>query len=220
MLKGKKKYATCGQCGWEGLTTVFADEPTECPACGLTYHLTVKELPMHEPRERFKFMAVCQENCLAESSTQKTPSIQMSFQTTSQIVPGQEPIPTDRHFRADLWLTDATFARSIETLQKVFGWNGTDLQELADNRTLFTGKRVILVCEEEEYEGERRMKVCFINPISSVYAVPAERAKEIAEEFNSKLASFRSKSKAAKRTAADLVSTPPSTSAVDEELPF
>jgi hypothetical protein len=175
---------------------------------------------MNSQKERFRFIATCQENCLAESSDKRTPSIQLSFIASSMILPGQDPVPVDRNFKADLWLTDATLDRSLETVGKVFGWYGDDLEELNHNRTLFAGKKAMLVCEEEEYNGEKRMKVCFVNPISSVYAVKPERAKEIAADFKEKLAKFRAGSKAARRTAADLASGPGNAQGVDEELPF
>jgi len=128
-----------------------------------------------ETRPRFKFLAVCTENCLAESSNNHTPSVQFMFDLTAELVPGEAPRPVSNSMRADLWLTDAAFERTMKTLAQVFAWNGANIEELND-RSLFSGKKVILVCEEEEYNGEKRMKVVFINPQSSVFQVAPQRA--------------------------------------------
>jgi hypothetical protein len=172
-----------------------------------------------ETKPRFKFLATCRENCLAESSNNHTPSVQFMFDVTAELVPGQPPKLCSRNLRADLWLTDATYERTFKTLAQVFGWNGDDIEEI-NNRSLFQGTPVTLVCEEEEYNGETQMKVVFINPQSSVYAVKPERAAQIAEEFKGKLAAFRSKTKSASRTAADLATAPEDSVSPQEDLPF
>lgn len=172
-----------------------------------------------ETKQRFKFLATCRENCLAESSNNHTPSVQFMFDVTTELVPGQPPRPCKKSMRADLWLTDSTYERTFKTLAQVFGWNGDDIEEI-NTRTLFLGTPVTLICEEEEYNGEKQMKVVFINPQASVYQVKPERAREIAEVFKGKLAAFRSKTKSASRTAADLATTPQDGVTPNEDLPF
>lgn len=168
-------------------------------------------------KPRFRYLATCMENCIAEART-GTKSVQLSFRVTAELIPNQPPVKCERTLRADLWLSDSTWERTFKTLATVFGWAGTDLSEL-NERSLFSGTPVVLVCEEEEYNGDMQMKVIFINPQSSVYAVKPERAKEIADEFKGKLQAFRSKTKAALTTAADLA-VPQGTDLESMDLPF
>lgn len=172
-------------------------------------------------KPRFKLPATVQENCIAESSDKHTPSVQLS------LLVGEPPQPELERYagttlRADLWLTPGTVDRTFETLGKCFGWYGDDVEEINNNRALFAGKKVVLVCEIEEWEGQPRVRIAFVNPAVSVFAVTKERAAELAQDLNGALARFRKRNESANRTAADLAAQPADAgySAPGEQLPF
>lgn len=172
---------------------------------------------MQEEKIRYRYLATCKENCIAESSKNHTPSVQLSFLTKHRIEQGNVKTPCAMTLRADLWLTQDAFERSIETLGKCFNWYGEDLMEIHNNRTLFAGTDCILVCEEEEWESEPRLKVRFVNPASTVFAIKKERAEELSMQMNAQLMLFRKKTASSMRTAADLASN---TNQPDDTLPF
>lgn len=95
-------------------------------------------------------------NALAKSSSKGTPSVKIALETVAK---ENEP---SRPLWCDLWLTDATVERTIETLEKVLGWQGKSFAEL--NAPCFDGVEVVAVCEYEmDDKGIEREKVAFLN---------------------------------------------------------
>lgn len=85
---------------------------------------------------------------------------------------------------ADLWLTEKAYDRTHKTIEDATGvtvtdW-GTDLVELQD-------KPVVLVMEEDEYNGKKSWKVKFVN---SPNRASAEPNLELAARLNQKLRSM------------------------------
>ena len=64
------------------------------------------------------------------------------------------------------FFTDKTWQRTIESLQHC-GWDGVELSTLDDMAAMngMGTKSVELVLEEEEYKGELRTKVAWVNPL-------------------------------------------------------
>ena len=60
-----------------------------------------------------------------------------------------------------LWLSPNAFARSVDVLKTVFGFDG-DFNALAKGKPLPNTKATI-VCEEEDYKGKSVIKVKWIN---------------------------------------------------------
>jgi hypothetical protein len=164
---------------------------------------------------RFKLLATCQENTLAESSQNHTPSVQLGFIVTGAIMPQHEKY-IGAQVRADLWLTQDCADRTFETIEKCFGWSGDDISEIHTNRHLFADHKVVLVCEIEEYQGREHLRVAFVNPISRVFSMKKEKVGELAPALNSALQRFRKNTKEARRTVADLANSP----AQGESVPF
>ena len=95
-------------------------------------------------------------NALAVSKNKGTPSVKISLAS----VPHDGEI--SRNLWCDLWLTEAAQERTIETLEKVLGWQGQSFAEL--NEPCFSGVEVIAVCAwEEDDNGINREKVAFLN---------------------------------------------------------
>lgn len=94
-------------------------------------------------------------NALAESKG-GTPSVKIALSP----VPKEGEMP--RKLWADLWLTDAAIEKTIETLEKVLGWQGKSFAEL--NEPAFEGREVVAVCEfEVGNDGIEREKVAYLN---------------------------------------------------------
>lgn len=115
--------------------------------------------------ERHYVRCIVRGNTLAESSEKKTPSVKIRLQAVKGANPLLDGHAEDRTLWADLWLTDAAFARSIETLETVFGWTGASLAELND--PILEGIEVDAACEWESFEGQNgiewREKAAFLN---------------------------------------------------------
>lgn len=91
------------------------------------------------------------------------------------------------------YVTPNAFDNTIKTLCKAFGWDG-DIESLtAEKSDPFSAKQVQVVCEEEEYEGQTRIKVKWLNPLGggaakldkdklSALAKLGKKAKEIAAQ--------------------------------------
>lgn len=95
-------------------------------------------------------------NALAKSSTKGTESVKISLETLPK--EGE----TVRPLWADLWLTEKTIERTIETLEKTLGWQGKSFAEL--NVPILVGVEVVAVCEwEQDDQGRDREKVAFLN---------------------------------------------------------
>lgn len=74
----------------------------------------------------------------------------------------------DQKDREIVWrgyLTAGAFDNTIKTLTKAFGWDG-DIEALTEGSVdPFTGKECQVVCEEEEYNGEARIKIRWLNSV-------------------------------------------------------
>jgi hypothetical protein len=79
-------------------------------------------------------------NALAKSATKGTESVKISLEAVAK-----EGEPS-RLLWADLWLTEKTVERTIETLEKTLGWQGKSFAEL--NAPILAGVEVIAVCEK------------------------------------------------------------------------
>ncbi len=102
--------------------------------------------------QRYTVRCIVTGNALAESKQKGTPSVKIALQTQDE---------NPRTLYADLWLTDAAFDATVETLETVFGWGGMKLEEL--NEPVLVGIEVDAVCEIEEHEGREYEKVAFLN---------------------------------------------------------
>lgn len=84
-------------------------------------------------------------------SEQGSPFIQISFETAEGSITGW------------LYLTEKALERTIETLRKVFNFDG-NFETVCDQ---INGKECSIVCENEEYQGKERLKVKWINSARS-----------------------------------------------------
>jgi hypothetical protein len=106
---------------------------------------------------RYTVPSVVLSNTLAVSEKKGTPSVKIQLQTRDE-----QP----RILYADLWLSDAAYEGSVNTLREVFGWQGVDIREFAN--PILAGLDVDAVCEQEWYqpdggEGKNQEKVKFLN---------------------------------------------------------
>lgn len=118
-------------------------------------------------------------NALAKSSAKGTESVKIALAT----VPKEGEI--SRSLWADLWLTEKTIERTIETLEKVLGWQGASFKEL--NEPVFQGIEVVAVCEwEQDDQGRPREKVAFLNSTAGGGVKKAEDAdvRDIASKMD------------------------------------
>lgn len=127
-------------------------------------------------------------NALAESKEKRTPSVKLALLTQDE---------NPRTLYADLWLTDATFDATVETLESVFGWSGMKLEEL--NEPILVGIEVDAVCEVETYQGQNgtqeREVVKFINAPGSgggVKKMEAAQVSAVVSRLDALLARARS----------------------------
>lgn len=96
------------------------------------------------------------------------PFVNFTFETSEGIIWG------------NLYLSEAAIDRSLKTLAEVFAFNG----DFAD-MDQFVGKDCSIVTEAEEYNGETRIKVKWINAKGGPKLDPASRAS-LAERLNAK----------------------------------
>ena len=95
-------------------------------------------------------------NALAVSKNKGTQSVKISLESVPKEGEASRPL------WCDLWLTEATVERTIETLEKVLGWQGKSFAEL--NAPILAGAEVVAVCEwEQDDQGRDREKVAFLN---------------------------------------------------------
>ena len=141
-------------------------------------------------------------NALSKSSNKGTASVKIALET----------MPKDgeivRPLWADLWLTEKTMERTIETLEKTLGWQGKSFAELND--PVLAGVEVVAVCEwEVDDQGRDREKVAFLNSTAGGGVKRAEDAdvRSIASQADGFLAMARAnnpnKPKPAPRPARD-----------------
>lgn len=125
-------------------------------------------------------------NALSKSSNKGTASVKIALETVAK-----EGEPS-RPLWADLWLTEKTMERTIETLEKTLGWQGKSFAEL--NEPVLAGVEVIAVCEwEVDDQGRDREKVAFLNSTAGggVKRAEADDVRSIASQADGFLALAR-----------------------------
>ena len=150
---------------------------------------------------------------LAAVGEKKTPSVKVKFETEFAI--HDIETPAIQTVYADLWLTEKCWERSMDNLS-ILGWNGTDLNDL-NGTDLLVGQKAWLVLDEEEYNGETRTKVKFINAIGGggIKAMEADEAKALAASLKGKMLKYRQNKPAPKAEG-----PAPAQSNDDDGLPF
>jgi len=118
----------------------------------------------------------------------------------------------------DGWLTDKCFMRTISTLRKSLGWTGKDLKELDGTDTL-VGQKASLVVGEEEYDGQKRKKIQFVNQ----YKENAENNGEmesVMDRFKAKLAEYDAKHPRLESNSKQDQKQTQSTEIKEDDIPF
>jgi hypothetical protein len=113
---------------------------------------------------------------------------------------------------ARLYFTEKTFDRSIESM-RYMGWKGDDLSNIQG----LDSNDVEIVVEHEEYEGQTRARVKWINRIGGAAAakpLEASKAKSFAERMKARVA--RADQERSAKAAANGEFTKPDTS----DVPF
>lgn len=133
------------------------------------------------------FSAVARGGTLSESEKKKTPQVVVTFEIT-----------TAEHAGTTIdwfgFLTDKTTDRTIESLRYA-GWKGSDLADLSDLSSKDT-PLVELVIEHEEYEGNTRARVQWVNRVGRAgKALPAEQAKALSARMRGAIAAVDQKLK-------------------------
>ena len=73
----------------------------------------------------------------------------------------------DQHGREIVWqgwLSEKAVKRTCDTLDEAFG-NDWDINSLSSGKSPFIGKQCRLTIEAEEYNGEARFKIKWLNPL-------------------------------------------------------
>ena len=125
-------------------------------------------------------------NALSKSSNKGTASVKIALETVAK-----EGEPS-RPLWADLWLTEKTMERTIETLEKTLGWPGKSFAEL--NEPVLAGVEVVAVCEwDVDDQGRDREKVAFLNSTAGggVKRAEADDVRSIASQADGFLALAR-----------------------------
>ena len=131
-------------------------------------------------------------SALAFSKEKGTPSIAIAFASLFDTAMPDAPLISENpsKFYTNLWLTEKTAGRTVETLRQTFGWQGEDFAELNDLGPL-DGVEVDIVWEWESYQDaggqdKWRARVDWINKPGTgggKKADPQEAAR-IAAQFN------------------------------------
>lgn len=127
---------------------------------------------------RVTFLAVVQGNALQLSKKAGTPSVIIRYRTLYDT--NNPEVPYTVNITDNLWLTYKTTERTIKTLQEVFGWKGTNITDL--NEPILLGKKCSLVCEWEEWEGEKRLRVVFTNSAGGFKKLEGADLRKLVED--------------------------------------
>lgn len=160
------------------------------------------------------YSAVVLSNCLAESKTNKTPSVRIQVRTEKNIDTGEEKILT---LTGDLWLTQNAAPYTCETLDKVFGFSEGSFAAL--NLPILEGKKCEVAIEYEEYEGQAYPKIKFFNRPGSfrpLEKMDAGHATAVASSVDAALSAYRLKKGLGKQQP----QTKPSSTTEADDLPF
>lgn len=137
------------------------------------------------------YSAIVLSNCLAESKTNKTPSVRIQVRTEKNIDTGEEKNLT---LTGDLWLTQNAAPYTCETLDKVFGFSECSFAAL--NLPILEGKKCEVAIEYEEYEGQSYPKIKFFNRPGSfrpLEKMDAGHAIAVASSVDAALLAYRQK---------------------------
>jgi hypothetical protein len=145
-------------------------------------------------------------HALAESKEAGTPSVKIHFELLYKV--DSPSVPTNKAIWHDLWLSEACFERSIHTLTKTLGWNGSNLAELNSNPVLLADAECVLVTKTEEYKGKTQIKVKFVNEIQK--KLDPVKVSALCEKLSGKLQAYKDKSPVVNEPGAD----------ADEPLPM
>ncbi len=116
---------------------------------------------------------------LSKSSQKGTPCVDIEFEVTRRSADGVDEVGA--RIRTQLWLTEAALARTVESLRHT-GWQGDDLSDLST----VGSKECAIVVVEDEYRGQIRLKVAYVNALgadglpTSVGAMSPEEKKAFA----------------------------------------
>lgn len=124
-----------------------------------------------------------------------------------------DPTAEDQDGREIVWrgyLSEKAKPRTVETLIKAFDWNG-DWDDLN-----FEGIDVIIVTDEEEWNGETRVKAKWLNRLSN--KASEAKAAEIAAKLKGE--DSGSAPKPAAKAPAKAATTPKEEELEDDDIPF
>lgn len=127
---------------------------------------------------RKTYMAVVSGNALQKSKNKGTPSVKIKCTTLHDVL--NPSIPVQKVLYGDIWLTFACLEKSTDTLRKVFGWEGRLISEFSE--PILVGKKIEIVCEEEEWEGEVREKIMFFNKPGGLNSVAGEELNTLVDD--------------------------------------
>lgn len=125
-----------------------------------------------------KFPAVVtepQSGWLTTRGEKETPAIRIPLKISSGPHQGKKAVWFG-------YLTDKSVEFTIRALAKTFGFDG-DLEALQKGVSNFTGIECQVVAEFEEWEGEKRLRIKYLNPVST--AAPALEEAKVANIIES-----------------------------------
>ena len=129
----------------------------------------------------------------AESKNTHTPSIKFSLKATFDLDAQQT---CEKTFYADLWLSDKAIENTCKTLRDI-GFQGDNMGDLNDTQCL-VDTEVEITTENDEYNGETRERVKFMNAAGSfakrgVKPMDENHAKAIAAKYSMYLRNAKKK---------------------------
>lgn len=165
---------------------------------------------------------------LGRSKEKQTPYIQVNFTVVDDVEESGKEIAWFGY------LSDKAIERTIDTLVQCFGFDG-DLNSLHAGKSSFDGMRARISCEAEEYEGKRRVKVKWLNPVDYERppSISDDEAKMLIAGLGKKVAQAAVKSRteraanaapmakaAAKPTPKPAKETAPVVAGPEDDVPF
>ena len=156
----------------------------------------------------------------AESKNTHTPSIKFALKATYDLDAQQ---PVDKTFYADLWLSDKAIENTCKTLRDI-GFNSDNMQDLNDSGVM-VGVEVEITTEDDEYNGQVREKVKFMNASGSfakrgVKPMDSNQAKALAAKYNMALKNAQKKGAPAQAKPKNGTVDANDYASPDEDLPF
>lgn len=133
-------------------------------------------------------------NGLRESKHSHTPSVVLHVQTERDLNEGTLIM---KDFYADLWLTEKTAKKTMETLRNI-GFEGASLEDL--NNPVLEGIKVEITTQFDEYNGETKERVAFVNEVGhlakrSIKPCDENTSKRISAKYDAILRNTKRKEK-------------------------